>query len=289
MKFRTYINFNGYIKFNGSSDWQVFDKSNSGLLDSIVYTMAQDFDGSFWFSTRKGVVKFDGKNWQTIFKENKSPYDSIVLSICFAPDGSKYFGTPIGLLILKESKWKLIDTSNSNILKNYVLTITIDKKNNIWVATEAGLAKYDSLGFHYIKHSFDDGNINNVYETVVDKYNNKWFFVVHGYVNPTTSLVVYNEDGLQGINGIEENFIDRDETQMIFPNPASDFIEISVGANGPSPLQSDVRIYDVLGQTVSFVRAGLEPATTIRIDVSGLAPGMYFVRIGDRVGKFVKL
>jgi hypothetical protein len=26
-----------------------------------------------------------------------------------------------------------------------------------------------------------------------------------------------------------------------------------------------------------------------RIDVSGLAPGMYFVRTGDRVGKFIKL
>ena len=26
-----------------------------------------------------------------------------------------------------------------------------------------------------------------------------------------------------------------------------------------------------------------------RIDVSGLAPGMYFVRIGDKVEKFIKL
>jgi hypothetical protein len=27
----------------------------------------------------------------------------------------------------------------------------------------------------------------------------------------------------------------------------------------------------------------------VRIVVSGLVPGMYFVRIGDRVGKFVKI
>jgi hypothetical protein len=85
------------------------------------------------------------------------------------------------------------------------------------------------------------------------------------------------------------NLVNTSDNISISPNPATDYIEISLGANGPSPLQSDVRIYDVLGQTVSFVRAGLEPATTIRIDVSGLAPGMYFVRIGDRVGKFVKL
>ena len=76
---------------------------------------------------------------------------------------------------------------------------------------------------------------------------------------------------------------------FMYPNPTSDFIEISVGANGPSPLQSEIHIYNVFGQNVSSTWAGLEPAPTIRIDVSGLAPGMYFVRIGDRVGKFVKL
>jgi hypothetical protein len=78
----------------------------------------------------------------------------------------------------------------------------------------------------------------------------------------------------------------------ISPNPVIDFLEISVGANGCSPLQSDVRIYDVFGQIVSTVNpTPTLPASRegVRIDVSGLAPGMYFVRIGDRVGKFVKI
>ncbi len=75
------------------------------------------------------------------------------------------------------------------------------------------------------------------------------------------------------------------------PNPASDFIEISVGANGCSPLQNDVRIFNIYGQTVSTVNSTPTlPASRegVRIDVSGLAPGMYFVRMGDKVGKFVK-
>ncbi len=88
--------------------------------------------------------------------------------------------------------------------------------------------------------------------------------------------------------GVEDN-PNMNNVFFIQPNPASDFIEISVGANGRSPLQNDVRIYNVFGQNVSSAWAGLEPAPTIRIDVSGLAPGMYFVRIGDRVQKFVKL
>jgi hypothetical protein len=77
----------------------------------------------------------------------------------------------------------------------------------------------------------------------------------------------------------------------ISPNPASDFIEINVGVNSRSSLQSDVRIYDVFGQILSTpVCSADTPASGgYRIDVSGLSPGMYFVRIGDKVQKFVKL
>jgi hypothetical protein len=78
----------------------------------------------------------------------------------------------------------------------------------------------------------------------------------------------------------------------ISPNPVTDFIQISVGANGLSPLQSDVRIYDVLGeiQTTPNPTPALPACEEgVRIDVSGLASGMYFVRIGNRVGKFVKM
>jgi hypothetical protein len=76
---------------------------------------------------------------------------------------------------------------------------------------------------------------------------------------------------------------------IISPNPASDFIEISVGANGRSPLQIEIRIYDVFGQRVNLTPTLFILDEGVRIDVSGLAPGMYFVRVGENIGKFVKL
>jgi hypothetical protein len=72
-------------------------------------------------------------------------------------------------------------------------------------------------------------------------------------------------------------------------NPATNFIELYVGTRRAVSEQSDVKIYNVFGQTLSFVRAGLEPAPTVKMDVSVIEPGMYFVRTGDRVGKFVKM
>jgi pimeloyl-ACP methyl ester carboxylesterase len=92
---------------------------------------------------------------------------------------------------------------------------------------------------------------------------------------------------LDNISIVDKNFesieLETPSSIGVYPNPATDFIEISVGANGPSPLQ----ILDIYGQTVLTVGAIHE--LPLRVDVSGLAPGMYFVRIGDRATKFVKL
>ncbi len=84
---------------------------------------------------------------------------------------------------------------------------------------------------------------------------------------------------------VEDDVPDSD--QMISPNPAYDFIGISVGANDRSPLQSSIKVFNVFGQKLMTV--GVQNFDPIRIDVSGLPPGMYFVRIGDRVSKFIKV
>ena len=74
---------------------------------------------------------------------------------------------------------------------------------------------------------------------------------------------------------------------IISPNPASDFIEIEIpplewGLGGVSAI-----IYNIFGQIVLSVGAILELPS--RVDVSTLVPGLYFVRLGDKVTKFVKL
>ena len=80
----------------------------------------------------------------------------------------------------------------------------------------------------------------------------------------------------------------------ISPNPATDFIEIS-GINHMLKYgveYSNIKIYTVLGeiQTTPNPTPALSASRDgVRIDISGLAPGMYFVRIGDRVSKFVKM
>ncbi len=72
----------------------------------------------------------------------------------------------------------------------------------------------------------------------------------------------------------------------IFPNPARDYIEIQdINAEQVNPKQ-DIKIYNLLGecnlveQTSLFVQ---------KFDISNLPPGIYFVRLGNRVGRFIKI
>ena len=92
---------------------------------------------------------------------------------------------------------------------------------------------------------------------------------------------------------------DEESPGLIFPNPADDFIEINVprwrgqGVDLP-PLERgsggmSIRIYDVLGVEQFTLTPTLSlKGEGVRIDVSLLAPGVYFVRVGDMVRKFVK-
>ncbi len=82
----------------------------------------------------------------------------------------------------------------------------------------------------------------------------------------------------------------------ISPNPATDFIEISYspsikrGQGGVSV--NGVRIFNIFGEeisTPSLLRNATPQEGNLRIDVSSLSPGVYFVRVGEKVGKFVKI
>ncbi len=79
----------------------------------------------------------------------------------------------------------------------------------------------------------------------------------------------------------------------IFPNPAFEYIEISVGSRH-ALTNPDIRIFNVFGETV-VNSSDLNNSqfsilnSQLRIDVSGLPSGVYFVRVGDKVGKFVKI
>ena len=76
----------------------------------------------------------------------------------------------------------------------------------------------------------------------------------------------------------------------IFPNPASDFIEISgfgVGAHCNVPLQDNIQIYNILGELV-LTNSQYPTPNPCKIDISTLAAGVYYLKIVNEVKIFVK-
>lgn len=97
------------------------------------------------------------------------------------------------------------------------------------------------------------------------------------------SALVYDLGPLTGV-------VDELPVNAITPNPASDYIEISSPSikRGPGGESEEIKIYNTFCECVFTL--GAEQAMPLqKIDVSGLAPGVYFVRMGDRVCKFVKI
>jgi hypothetical protein len=74
----------------------------------------------------------------------------------------------------------------------------------------------------------------------------------------------------------------------ISPNPASDFIDIRLGEVILSETK-DLKIYNTLGECVFTLTPALSKREKeLRIDVSQLAAGVYFVKTATTISSFIK-
>jgi alpha-tubulin suppressor-like RCC1 family protein len=151
---------------------------------------------------------------------------------------------------------------------------------------------------NYILELSSDITFNNI----VDSYNVKdTFLILNSLIDNSTyfwRLTVVHEDGFSKKSSIRRFFTKSTSSILenysgIHPNPASNYITISLAAlnKGLQPLVQNVQIFDVLGIEVSSAGGGVNEVDGggFRIDVSHLAAGVYFIKIGDKVEKFVKL
>ena len=75
-----------------------------GLAGNIVYAIAQDTAGAYWFGTNRGLSRFDGQNWNS-WNVHDGLLGNDVYTIAIAPDGDIWIGTRGGVtrLGLKKS------------------------------------------------------------------------------------------------------------------------------------------------------------------------------------------
>ena len=163
---------------------------------------------------------------------------------------------------------------NPDSSKNYPTSIVISKDNKTLIAGDiySGLSIFDLMTnekrslLQFQGKKFD--RINSIALSYDDNY-----------------LAFSSNDGSVGLYKIAENTSVNEAENValfsIYPNPAKDYMFVQPSEG------SDIEIFNILGEKALKVEQ--TPTSVQRIDISNLSPGMYFIKIGNRVEKFVKM
>ncbi len=174
----------------------------------------------------------------------------------------------------------LTSTGDCNLFSTKI--IVFGGENNDGVANNTWI--FDISDSIWIKLSIDTLPPKRMYTKLVKIDEGKAImFGGYAYQGGMDDTWLFTSD----INGVEEK-INISNNFQISPNPAEDFIEISVGSRH-ALTNTDIRIFNVFGEIVRNPTPTLPKGEGLRIDVSGLPSGVYFVRVGDKLMKFVKI
>ena len=140
-----------------------------------------------------------------------------------------------------------------------------------------------------------DFNIKNIKDTVYTLEpllpNTSYIWWVIANAEGYSSSLSYYRVFTTG-SGTDVQEITSNNYLSLYPNPTSDFITITIPElnNGLKPIVTDdkVQIFDVLGIEVMSIGTELDQSQQ-RIDVSHLPAGVYFVKVGGMVDRFVKM
>ncbi len=313
--------------FNYKKNEYEYD-SNDNLILSIYY---KNVDNEWKIQSQtENVYDINNNLISRIYKKNIGGVLTPVSKKSYAYDSRN------NLIMDMYSMWE----NNSWVNKN-LITYSFDNNNNMLVKisqtwSENKWENQNRVSYEYNKNNnmtkayseiwYDEGmnekkwipsDIDfkiNIYNQILANFNEKrgrsrtFYTYVKGYViNLQYQDVTSNEEAL---------LIDNNLT--LFPNPATDYIEIksvipaAAGFDRTAKLISRVNVYDVLGNMVlslpchscgSRFRQNSEAHlgeqgeiphqvrndNSIKIDVSSLSPGVYFVRVDNKMYKFVKL
>ena len=128
--------------------------------------------------------------------------------------------------------------------------------------------------------SFAEDESNPYYHSEQDKIEHLNFEYLLENSKLVTALLIQLVN--KGIISDIKDISSSSKLDIIFPNPASDYIDIS----SINPMikhevdeDFDIQIFDIFGENV--INVVTRYAVSLRIDVSNLVPGIYFIKIGE--------
>ncbi len=293
------LNYSNYYTTDGGNSWDnaLTVPETAGWIRNLVCP----FEGAFYFIT--GIDQFEnakyyltrtsdwGKTWS--IKENKifsgfEYFDFPSLNKCRAIrndwDPENRYKFLHNFLISNDTgnTWKSVQLNNVSTFKEID---RFDFYNDTYgiISGAGGLIYTTSDGGNSWTNEVPDflGQYDDIND--VKQVNDKIALAVtENKIMKRTDIDVHVDEKANDNNGL-----------IISPNPATDFIEISypsINHTLKGMVEGEIRIFNVFGEGVwKVLPSGEDLGGVIRLDISSLPPGVYFVRVGEKVGKFVKM
>ena len=145
-----------------------------------------DHTGNKWYSTTKGVYKFDGTSWSTYNTGNSAIPGNNVSSLIIDPANNVWVSTQFGIAKFDGASWTTYNVSNSGLVNDTVNCIYAES-SNIWAGTKQGLSKFDGSSWT-LYNTANSGIINNSISAVnVNSAGDVWVATQYGLAVKTAS------------------------------------------------------------------------------------------------------
>ena len=280
-----------------------------------IKTQDKKYNYKLIFNTFSNIIRIEnysrfyiskdfGKNWEILFDDslntlfNNNKYSTEIDLINYnEANGTgivKYnSGGPIYYTLDHGITWKEIDT-NLQAYKFLNYYITRSKSDYIWVKLPIS---YDNSFYFYINTPL---GIYRSTDTLKSFHN-----ITKGIVEPSYiytfqagndgRLYAVNYNGiwrtkkkiLNSVEGKGVPIISGDMRLKVYPNPAGDYITIQTSEVSETSEVYKVQIFDMLG--IEVLSELIHPITSShRMNVESLPAGVYYIKIGDKVEKFMK-
>jgi ligand-binding sensor domain-containing protein len=127
-----------------TSDWEVFNSSNSPITNNTIRCLAVDSNNTIWIGTDHGLFNYNQGIWNSFNIQNSELTDDYIRALAVDHNNNIWIGTTLsGIFKYDGSSWTNYNTSNSDIADNFIRTISFSPSHELWIGTVEGLCRFD--------------------------------------------------------------------------------------------------------------------------------------------------
>jgi Secretion system C-terminal sorting domain len=279
-----------YIGNEGISEGMAQYSSLAFSPSGIPYVAFTEYLNN-WKAT---VMKFNGANWEIVGNAGFSAGSADYSNLAFSPSGQPYVAYSDGgnsdkvtVMTFDGTNWVNVGNAGFSIGWAFSTSLAFNPSDGQpYVAfgdagnsAKASLMKFDGTDWVYVGSAGFSAGMTT-YTNLTFSPSGVPYIVYSDNANLLKTTVMKYDDTGVGINELQASGL------LLYPNPASDNITIETFS---TPVKSQLSVLDVGGRQIITCQF-TEPK--MKIDISTLPSGIYFVRLTDdrsvAVGKIVK-